>query len=932
MGMPVFGSPEYLWLLLLLPLFLLRRKKAGGLRGAFILAARLVCFALLVLALGEPHRRRRNDAVTTYFVLDHSGSVPENMRAWSLDVVRQAAARKARKEDRAGLIVFGDQAIVEETPTPYFQVSQIFSVVDDSNTDLSAAVRLALSSFPDDTQKRIALFTDGNETKGDLRAAVQRAAAAGVPIDVVPLKYQHAHEVLLDSLALPRKVQREEPFQIRTNVVSLGEEKGALRVFCDGQLVAQREVALRPGDNVFLFSHALKEPGFHLFEAEVAADRDGISQNNRAQAYSIIEEGALVLLAANADADVRHLAAALQEEGIAHRVRLAGALPRDLGEWQSYDAIVFANLGAEHVSMAQMEMLESLVKDLGTGFVMVGGEKSFGAGGYLGTPVERLLPVNLDVNQNQVLPNGGIAFVLDHIHCIGDRWTKDICAGTLRPLTPYDSFGVLAGGASGWPIPLQPATDKEPLFRAIDLLTIGDVAGPDGYLDRVRRAFEGSRCSYRHAVYVTDGMGNVVPSLGAVRRLREDRITLSVVVIEPRGADLGAFQEAARAGGGNFYVIQPHQRDRVPQVFIKESAVVKKGLYFEERFTPAKKEESEILEGIAAAELPPLYGYNISSRKGGALEVPLVSPHGDAVLAHWRYGLGKSAAFTSDASARWGKDWISWAKYKQFWAQAVRWCQRRIPPSPYQLTLEKGRKDGTCDAIIDAQDDQGNFVNFLQPQGMLVTPELQSKELSFEQTGPGRYKATFPADKTGGYVVNVQYAQDGRPYLLRGGYVPPYNPEYRRFEDNEAMLLGAADQTGGRALKPGMDFFAATGQAAYTSTSLWPFLLLVAACLFPFDVFVRRVIVGWSDLVALARAVVPRLRVRADPAGEALLAEREAIQSRHWQPSRPSTESVAAEEAPGGRAPEGPALPEDIEISQRLREAKKRAKKQFDQK
>lgn len=927
----MFGSPEFLWLLLLAPLLLVRRRKAGGARGFVILASRLAVFALLVLALAEPVLRRPNDAVTTYFLLDRSGSVPEPMREWSLNVVRQAAAQRPRKEDRAGLVVFGDQAIVEETPTPHFQVNQIFSVVDDAGTDLSAAVRLALSSFPDDTQKRIVLFTDGNETKGDFRAAVQRAAAARVPVDVVPLKYQHAHDVLLDSLTLPRKVQRDEPFQVRTNIVSLSDERGILRLFCDGQVIAQREVSLRAGDNVFLFSHALKEPGFHLFEAEVSSERDAILQNNRAQAYSIIEEESLVLLAGGTGEDVRHLAAALRDEGIRFRTRLAGALPRDLGEWQSYDAIVFANLGAEHVSLAQMEMIESLVKDLGTGFLMVGGEKSFGAGGYLGTPVERLLPVHLDIHQNQVLPNGGIAFILDHIHCIGDRWTKDICAGTLRGLTAYDSFGIQAAGNAGWAVPLAPASDKEPIYRTIDSLVIGDVSGPDAYLDRVRQAFEASRCSYRHAVLVTDGTGDVVPSLGAVRRLRDARITLSVVVIEPR-VSTAPLAAVAQAGGGNFYVVHPHQRERVPLIYIKESALVKKGLYFEERFLPAQKEDSEILEGIRAAELPFLYGYNVSSKKSGAIEVPLVSPHGDAILAHWRYGLGKAAAFTSDATTRWGRDWVAWGKYKQFWTQAVRWCQRRIPPSPYQLTLEKGKKDGTCDAIIDAQDEAGNFVNFLSPQGILVTPELQSRALAFEQVGPGRYKATFPADRAGGYVVNVQYAQDDKPYLLRGGYVPPYNPEYRKFADNEPLLLSAAEETGGRAMRPGMDFFARTGQPAYTTRPLWPLLLLLAACLFPFDVFVRRVIVGGSDLAALVRAILPRLRARVDPVQEALAAEREAIRSRHWEPSRPATEAVAAEAAPEGAAAlAGPALPEDIEISQRLREAKKRAKKRYEQ-
>lgn len=922
MELPVFQRPEYLWLLALAPVFLIGRRSSSRLRGALIRGVRLVLFALVVVALAQPAFRKRSDAVTTFFVLDRSGSVPESMKAWSLDVVRQSVAAKANKDDRAGMVVFGEQGIVEESPTPNFNVSRLFSVVDGAQTDIAAALRLALSSFPDDTQKRIVLFTDGNETKGDLTAAIQRAVAAGCPVDVVPLKYHYKDEVLVESLSLPPKVQRDEPFQVRTNVVSLGDAKGTMRLFCDGQIVAERPVSLQEGDNVFLFSHALKDPGFHLFEAEIAGERDGILENNRAQAYSIIEDQGLVLLAAGSPDDVKDLAPALQQEGISYRVRTAGALPRDLGEWQSYDAIVFANLGAEHVTLAQMEMIESLVKDLGAGFVMIGGEKSFGAGGYFGTPIARVLPVDLDVTQSQVLPNGGIALILDHIHCIGDRWTKDICGGTLNALTAYDGFGVLVGGRADWPIPLAPASNKPAIMERINGLVVGDIADVDSYLGRAIDAFQSTRYSYRHAVIVTDGSLRV-PGALAIARLRAARMTLSIVLIEPRVGDYGPFREAARLGGGNFYVVQPHERNLVPQIFIKESAIVKKGLFFEERFTPALKENSEILEGIGAKEIPALAGYNVSTKKDPT-EIPLVSNHGDPILAHWHCGLGKAVAFTSDASTRWGADWVAWDKYRRFWSQAVRWCQRRIPASPYHLTIQRGRREGTVEAIIDAQDEKGQSVNFLTPSGTMVNPDLKSAPLSFEQVGPGRYRATFRADRQGPYVVNVQYAQDGAPYLLRGGYVPPYNPEYQKFEHDEALLLSIADQTRGRMMAPGMNFFAPTGEIAYTTRPVWPLLLLVAACLFPLDVFVRRVVVGWRDVADLFRR-------KQDPVKDALLAEREAMKARAaWEPSRPAVEGVASEAAPA--SVEGPAEvePGELEATKPLWEAKRRARKKMD--
>ena len=47
------------------------------------------------------------------------------------------------------------------------------------------------------------------------------------------------------------------------------------------------------------------------------------------------------------------------------------------------------------------------------------------------------------------------------------------------------------------------------------------------------------------------------------------------------------------------------------------------------------------------------------------------------LLARWRYGLGKSVAFTSDLSGRWGRDWVQWKDFVRFAAQMARWSMRR---------------------------------------------------------------------------------------------------------------------------------------------------------------------------------------------------------------------------------------------------------------
>ncbi|HKS16007.1 MAG TPA: glutamine amidotransferase, partial [Planctomycetota bacterium] len=555
-------------------------------------------------------------------------------------------------------------------------------------------------------------------------------------------------------------------------------------------------------------------------------------------------------------------------------------------------------------------------------------------GGYLNTPIAKILPVDLDVRQSQVLPNGGIIFLMSHIPCIGDRWSKDIAVNSLQALTQWDEFGLYAGENPAPVVPLQAAGQKDDLRDIVNQASFGMIPDANPQVDAALDAFQASRCSYRHIVLVTNGHTRA-PSADRIARLREARTTMSIVVIEPMGrSNLDELRGAAAAAGGAFYVIHPSEYERVPQVWMRESARVKKGLFYEHAFKPQVVESSELLEGISPAEIPQLGGYNIASRKDPT-EVPLVGPQNDPVLAHWNCGLGRSIAFTSDASGRWGSEWVKWNRFRPFWAQAIRWCQRRTPPSPYSLTLQKGREPGTAEAIIDAVDAKGKFVNFLEPKGNLVRPDLSSGTMDFQQVGPGRYRATFPTDRQGGYVVNVQYGEGNKNYLMRGGFVPPFHPEYRSFEDNGPMLARIADETGGRVMGPGMDWFAPTGQVAYASKPIWPALLLLALILLPIDIFVRRVIIGLSDVIRLVRRILPaKKETKHDPVQEALEAARAQVSAPElasWTAPAGTAEVAALDDAdvPTGPAAPTPELAPDPTTG-RLMEAKRRARKRFE--
>ena len=58
-----------------------------------------------------------------------------------------------------------------------------------------------------------------------------------------------------------------------------------------------------------------------------------------------------------------------------------------------------------------MRLLESAVRDFGVGLVCIGGDQAYAAGGYRGTPLEEMLPVEMELSSKKVLPNGALAIV-----------------------------------------------------------------------------------------------------------------------------------------------------------------------------------------------------------------------------------------------------------------------------------------------------------------------------------------------------------------------------------------------------------------------------------------------------------------------------------------------------------------------------------------
>jgi uncharacterized membrane protein len=919
-----------------------RRWLALAVRAAVVLA---IVFAIAGLQWLLPI-----EGMNVFFVLDRSDSIPSPQQEAARDYVNRAA-EQMKSVDKAGVIVFGTQASIESSPNPVVDLQKIQAVVGTERTDLAAAIRLGTAAFPETGQKRLVVLSDGNENVGDALAAVLAAKPLGVSVDVLPMGVSRKNDVSVQKVQVPPRLKQNQSFEVKIFAQTEQARSATVRLYRNEQFLGEQKVELSGGKNLYSFPQSLPEPGFYSYDVRIDAPGDPLPQNNRASGFaSVTGEPRILIVSADPEQD-KLLAAALQSARL--QIRLAGlkGFPGTLAEMQSYDAIFISNLAAGDLGNDRQRLLESAVRDFGVGLVCVGGDQTYAAGGYRGTPLEATLPVSMELDSKKVLPSGAVVLIMHGMEFNdGNAVARECAAGVLAALGPTDEMGVLLwDGDEHWLFPLQRVGTKTDLARKIAGMNQGDLGSFQNIIEMAHDSLNKSKANLKHIIVFSDGDPGA-PSQATMQAIVNDKITVSTVLISGHaGPDI--MISMADQGKGRFYnVVSPND---LPQIFLKETAVILKSAIYEEPFKPQVRALTEVVRGISANEYPLLQGYVATSIKARA-ETPLVTDKGDPLLAHWQYGLGRAVAFTSDAKPKWARDWLGWEKYRQFWSQIGQWSLRRLDTADFNTEVNVENGEGVIN--LEALDAEGNYRNFLNLRAVVVSPSGERQNVRLDQTGPGHYEAKFPTREVGLYSLHLLDIKDGqvRSSQFLGASVN-YSPEFIASEPNVSLMRRLAESAGGKMLDPDLPTpnpFLHDRQKTFQPRDLWEWLLKLAVILFVLDVGVRRIQLEREEVVKAARWVRARVffwqpaqrPAEADESLAALLARRQQVRSSTtapaveprpdlFRPERPVTEPMPGTmrevrpATPVAPPPEEPEPADTGSTTSRLLEAKRRAQR-----
>ena len=862
-----FGQPGWLLLgLVVIPMVWVARRNLAALGTARRVAAivfRTIVVVLLVVLLARPMLVRKSRTATVIAVMDRSQSIPAHKSEAALDFLTQAAKARAGA-DRLAVVDIAESASISRLASTDTSIRRRNTTLTGRQSRLAVGLEMAMAIASPDSATRILLISEGNETEGDLKEAAKTAAANKIPIDVLPLEYRYGSEVLFKRLVAPPHARSGQTVMLRFILNSTADVTGKLLLTLNDAPVdlspdssdVAASVELKEGTNVKSISVPLGTRGVHKFEAVFMPDdpkQDAIVENNRASAMTYVAGPGHITVVDADNTSSQALMRALQGTDMEVRYVSAAGLPDNLAMLMDTDAVVLVNVDCGSITYQQQEMLCRYVNDLGGGLVVVGGPSSYGAGGWIGSPLADVLPVDLDPPQKKQLPKGALVLIMHACEMPdGNYWGKKVASSAVSTLSRLDLVGILSfsgGSSNDWVYPLGPVNDKAKVVASIEQMQMGDMPSLHAHLQMAYNELVKCDAAQKHVIVISDG-DPTPPSSQLLRDLAAAKITCTGVCIYPHStADNIKLQRMAEGTNGRYYEVKDAQT--LPQIFIKEAQVVRRSLILEETFTPQVVYSlSETLKGMSVP-LPTLDGYVLTGPKGGLSQLVLATHQADPLLATCQSGLGRCVAFTSSADSRWAGQWLSWSDFARFWEQVVRWAGKPAQSADCEISTDVEGQQATVS--VEALDAEGKSLQLAGIEGQVLTPEMKGEPLQLTQTGPGQYSGRFRAPVSGSYIVNLQYRRmgaDEKSRLANAIVSVPFAPEFRDLTDNAPLLKEISKMTGGRVLSLASDpnkvnlYDHAGLEYPETHLPLLRPLMLAWIVIFLLDVAVRRVIVN----------------------------------------------------------------------------------------
>jgi len=774
------------YFLILIPIavagLLLLARRAAAYRARLHFFIRLLIVTAVAITAAGFQMRRPDSGIDRFILVDVSNSTGFDTPLLEPHLKRLAG--EMTRYDRLAVIEFGrnPSAAFGPADTSQFALSETGGIDRDA-TDIEDALALVRSMRRPGATAQVVLVTDANETTGSVRREIIRYAADGIPVHVIPVQRTES-DFAVRLVDAPQAVRSGSYCNIVAEVTGNGQI--TLTAGTDEGFATQ-ETLFVDGSVLWRASLPLENPGLREIEISLHSDNDAFPANNRCTAPVWVHGPVSILWVTPEESS---LADAAERSGLSVAKITPSKLPSQPGDLLPYDLIVIENAPAWQLPEGAAEAVETYVRRMGGGLVMLG-EAAFGPGGYAGTPIETVLPVECDPEEKQSEPVA-LAVAIDRSGSMNERvegrrklsYAQEGIAQILRQLKANDQLAVIAfDTAAETVIPLQPATDTETIRRRVFAMQAWggtDVnAGLQAVYRQLQSAPENARC---HAIFLTDGLSDThVDAERWAGVFSEAGMTVSAAGIGEE-IDEQTLRSLSQGTGGTFYHVREIQS--LPDILAAEARPSDSEFvrYDPEGF-PVRLLDTVLTSGIG--EPPAAQAYVLVKPKDTA-ETSIEVAEGYTLLATRRYGAGRSTAFAAPAGT-----FGDWEDAATLWAQIIEHTARPAGDADVAISVTTSNNEARVELAAGGGTPRAYHAN-------VVTPAGDDFDVDFSQIAPDLFAAGFDMNETGVYSISIMEGISGNGRMVsRAAAALPYSPEWERLRANRELLDEIARATGG---------------------------------------------------------------------------------------------------------------------------------------
>jgi uncharacterized membrane protein len=802
-----------------------------------LLCLRVGVVLTIVFALAGPQRIEQNFQKFVLFALDQSGSVPNGGFDAHKAVLEEALKNKGDNQ-YAVLSFAGKPGAVSTQPLKQgTENNSPLEPLDVSHTDYSKATVLAEAIVPEDSVGEVVIVSDfqSADDAPEIHKQVNKFGISAHRIDISNKSMQP--EICIETVSAPQRARVGQPISIEVLIKSNFNQKAVVALTIQkhedvkpdnaaSQVAPQSIEFTRPGLQSVLFEFTPAEAQTYVFQAQLTGPEgselsDTLTANNQYYtATSVLPQGK-VLLVENKKNLAAPLSKALAGEFLTVTPCSANEFPQKLDE---FEAVILSNIPATELSEESQNQLESYVNN-GGGLIALGGDQSFTAGGWHGTKLEELMPVECIPQEKQPRQSLALVLVLDRSASMNEgsaiELAKEAARRALDVLAPTDELGILTYEDNyEWNVPITQVTDKDAILEKIDAIKAEGRTNLYPALNRACQALDESFSDLKHIIVLTDGVSQPGDFDALAKQIASKGITMSSVAVGEE-ADPQILADLAKHGKGTSYICK--NPEELPAIFaVETTAAAKIGII--ERTTKLQTASSlSTLGKFDAGKSPSLLGYVQTQAKSDATVVysaPELNGVSDPILSWRRYNKSKGTvvAFTSDVESRWSRAWLRWDGFGPFWSRLVNFVRRADSAEQYSILTDN---------------------NSLTVKGAVVKADLQctltdaaGKTFQMNQIAPGVFKQeTLPALGES----RIDMIQNGKVvWTGKAGIVQNYTDEFR--PDRSVSLAEAS-------LPPVIEasrIFDKSETSVPKTYRYWQYLLWLGVLMTVAEVFLRR--------------------------------------------------------------------------------------------